>query len=287
MRNLTVQRRKSFVACLGKMNLYVEDPICPEITIQNVPCRKLGVLKNGEEKTFQIEESAVKIFVIADKTSKAFCCEFFQLSEGNQDVYLSGQNKFNPAAGNPFRFDHNEDPQALELRKKGTKKGAIVLVLAVILGFVIGFASSSGLFRSDPKPETFVAEGMQITLTDDFRKTEAEGQTVVYDSAKAAVFALKEAFDTIEDAKSLTLREYAELVTEANDRSPDSIQTQDGLTWFEYEFYHREKGTTYHYFAYVYKADDAFWLIQFAVYEDNVAELREEITDWAKSVSFA
>ena len=128
MRNLTIQRRKSFVACLAKMKIYIEDPFHPEITIQNIPCRKLGDLRNGEQKTFQIEDYAAKIFVIADKMSKNFCCEFFQLPEGDQDVFLLGQNKFNPASGNAFRFDNNENSEALNSRKNGTKKGLFILI---------------------------------------------------------------------------------------------------------------------------------------------------------------
>ena len=50
MRTLTIKRAKSFVACLAKMKVYVEDPTSREIVINNVPCRKLGDLKNGEEK---------------------------------------------------------------------------------------------------------------------------------------------------------------------------------------------------------------------------------------------
>ena len=50
MRNLTIVRRKSFVACLAKMKVYIEDPASNELVINKIPCRKLGELKNGEEK---------------------------------------------------------------------------------------------------------------------------------------------------------------------------------------------------------------------------------------------
>ena len=286
MRNLTIERRKSFVGCLGKMKIYVEDPFATEISLQNVPCRKLGEIKNGEQKTFQIPENEAKIFVIADALSKNYCCEFFQLPQGDQDIFLAGQNKFNPAAGNPFQFDHNENPKALELRKKGTKKGAVILTCAIVFGFLAGYAIAGGLFKSEAEAKTFSAEGLQITLTDEFKKAEFEGQTVVYDSSKVAVFALKEKTDSIENGESITLQEYAKFVTDANNQLSESIQTKDGLTWFEYEFYNEEEGKTFHYFAYVYKADDAFWLVQFAVYKENVDKLRENITEWAKSVSF-
>ena len=108
MRNLTIKRAKNFVGSLAKMKVYVEDPTSNEICINDIPCRKIGDLKNGEEKTFQIDEQEVKVYVIADKLSKNYCNEFYQLSAGQEDVFLSGKNKFNPANGNAFRFYNNE-----------------------------------------------------------------------------------------------------------------------------------------------------------------------------------
>ena len=67
MRMLTIKRTKSFIACLAKMKVYIEDSSSTEIVINDVPCRKLGVLKNGEEKQFEIDEKEAKVFVIADK----------------------------------------------------------------------------------------------------------------------------------------------------------------------------------------------------------------------------
>jgi hypothetical protein len=105
MRNLTIKRTKSFVACLVKMKIYLEDPMASELVINNVPCRKLGELKNGEEKTFVIGENSAKVFVIADTLSRNYCNEYYQLPDGQDDIFLSGKNDFNPASGNAFRFD--------------------------------------------------------------------------------------------------------------------------------------------------------------------------------------
>ena len=62
MRNLTIKRTKSFVACLAKMKIYVEDPTSNEICINNTPCRKLGDLKNGEEKNSYIVTGYLQTF---------------------------------------------------------------------------------------------------------------------------------------------------------------------------------------------------------------------------------
>lgn len=49
MRNLTIKREKSFVGSLAKMKVYIEDPTSNEICINDISCRKIGDLKNGEE----------------------------------------------------------------------------------------------------------------------------------------------------------------------------------------------------------------------------------------------
>jgi len=75
MRRLTIKREKSFVASLAKLKIYIEDPASDEIRINGTPCRKIGDLKNGEEKTFEINEQKAKVFVIADNLSKEYCNE--------------------------------------------------------------------------------------------------------------------------------------------------------------------------------------------------------------------
>lgn len=146
MRKLTIKRTKSFVACLAKMRIYIEDHTAAEITINDVPCRKLGDLKNGEEVTFEIGEQAAKVFAIADGLSKDYCNDFYELPEGQEDISLSGKNHFNLATGNAFRFDNNASEAAAANRKRGSRKGIVVLIISIIVGALIGFIVSARFF---------------------------------------------------------------------------------------------------------------------------------------------
>ncbi len=137
MRQLTITRTKCFVACLAKMNVYIEDP-AGELEIGGVRCHKLGVLKNGATVTFAISEAPARVFVIADKISRNYCNDFYELPYGETDIYLTGKNEFNPANGNAFRFDNNMSPAAAENRARGTAKGVTVLVVSLIIGFCAG-----------------------------------------------------------------------------------------------------------------------------------------------------
>lgn len=288
MRNLTIKRTKSFVGCLMKMKIYIEDPTSNEITINDTPCRKIGDLKNGEVKTFQIGEQAAKIFVIADKLSKNYCNEYYQLSEGQDDIFLSGVNKLNPASGNAFRFDNNNSEGIEANRKKGTLKGLLVLIIAIIVGLTIGCSVGFGLFSCvSHNAKTFSSNGMTITLTDEFWETNVANYTVAYDSENVAVFALQEPFTLAEGFGEISLEQYADLVIQTNYLDSVEINTVDGLTYFAYEFTNPETNDVYQYFSYVYKTDDAFWLVQFSTLEENSGIYTEQIKEWAKSVEFS
>lgn len=139
MRYLTITRKKTFVASLTKIKVYIEDE-SNELTIADVPCKKLGEIKNGETVTFEIDERSAKIFVIGDTLSKGYCSEFYQLPDGSEDIQLVGQNKFNLARGNAFIFENNETEEAIAYRKKGFGVGLAVLIAAVAIGAIIGVA---------------------------------------------------------------------------------------------------------------------------------------------------
>ena len=287
MRNLTIKREKSFVGSLVKMKIYIEDPTSNEMRINDIPCRKIGDLKNGEEKTFQIDEQKAKIFVIADNLSKNYCNEFYQLPEGQESIFLSGKNKFNPANGNAFRFDNNESEESIANRKRGARKGILIFIVAIIVGAVAGYLITSGLFLNDtPDPKDFSSDGMTITLTDEFIKAGVEEYTVAYDSKNVAVFALKEEFSLADGFQNYTLEQYGDLVIQNNNLSSSKIENIEGLTAFEYEFTNPDTKDTYKYFSFVYKTNDAFWIVQFATLTENVDEYSSKIFEWAKTISF-
>lgn len=289
MRNLTIKRGKSFVGSLAKMKIYIEDPTSNEMRINDIPCRKIGDLKNGEEKVFQIDEQKAKIFVIADNLSKNYCNEYYQLPEGQKNIFLSGKNKLSPATGNAFRFDNNESEESIAYRKSGARKGILILIIAIIVGVVAGYLISSALFFSKnnaPNPKDFSSNGMTITLTDEFKKTDVEKYTVAYDSKNVAVFALKEEFTLADGFQNCTLEQYGDLVIQNNNLSSSKIENIEGLTTFEYEFTNPNTKDTYKYFSFVYKTNDAFWLVQFATLTENVDEYSSKIFEWAKGISF-
>ncbi len=139
MRKLIIKRHKTFVACIGKIKIYMEDNQNGNLDIRNIKCIKLGELKNGEEKEFEIPNEEIKIFAIWDKMSRNLYNDMYIVPKSEFDFHLYGKAYYNPTNGNPFRFDNNNNIEAIENRKKGNIVRIIFFIIAIIVGFIIGF----------------------------------------------------------------------------------------------------------------------------------------------------
>ena len=104
MRMLTIKRNKSFAGFLGKVQVYIAAPD-GNLEIHGQLCKKLGDLKNGEEKSFTIDIAATTVYVIGDASTKDFCVDAKAIAEGTAEVRLSGKVTLDPQSGNPFIFD--------------------------------------------------------------------------------------------------------------------------------------------------------------------------------------
>ena len=283
MRNLTIQREKNWVGAITKAKVYIEDPD-GELEISSVRCRKLGVVKSGGESTFQIGEEAAKIFVIGGRFSRNMCNDYYPLPEGQEDVVLTGKNKFNLFTGNAFRFDNNDSPEVLENRKKGALEGASVVICACLVGVMIGSFLWSYTFSGDSsQPKTFSQKGITITLHGGFRKTYDSRFTACYTSKEAAMFVLKEPFSTMEGFENYTLEQYGNLVIQKNQLTASEIKTENGLTYYTYE---SEDGKSF-FMAFLFKVEDAFWLVQCATNADQADAYTPQFKQWAASIKLS
>lgn len=277
MRNLTITRRKSYVGCAMKDKVYVRDALAQEIIIDGVPCRKLGDIKNGETKTFQIEDGEQQVFLIADKVSKDYCNATVTIPEGQEDVSLSGAHKF-VFGSNPFRFDGVEQSEEqLAKQKKNGRKGVLIMCAAIIFGFAVGFLLTRGLFSASPK--TFTKGEFQITLTDAFTPKEQVGYFSCYHAKNAMVFTVREAKTLFGD---ITLEEYGELVLQANGRTGLRINQEEGFIWFAYT--DTPEDQEIYYLAVCCQSEDAFWIVNFATPASNRDQYKETFLDWAETI---
>lgn len=287
MRNLTIHRQKAYAGCAVKMKVYIRSEVDSELTIGGVPCRKLGELRNGEEQTFVIEDAETRVYVIADKLSKDSYNEYRNIPAGTEDVVLTGKCLLNPAQGNPFRFDGEADADVVENRKRTGRRSTVIMVIAVIVGLLLGLGRALVPTWLANKPQEFTSNGMHITLTADFDEGTYEGLTVCYESRDTAILALKEDFTLLPGLEGYTLEEYFQLV-HANNGMDSSIalKEENGVRFFEYRSEVDEEGTEFYYLCAIYKAPDAFWMIHFSTPVESADRLRDNFLEYAASVTF-
>ena len=287
MRNLTIKREKRFVASLGKTKIYIEDPENGTLKIGGVLCRKLGELKNGEEKTFSIGTGETKVFALVDKISRNYSNDCYTISAGEEDVSLSGRHVFSLGTGNPFRFDSVTDPTTLANRKRGNRLGAVVLIFAWLVGLVSGFAGGRTAVRNNTKPKDFTVDEMTITLTGAFKETEVEGFAAAYGTHEVAVFVVKEPFALAEGFGDLSLEEYGALVIQSNAAAAGAqLHTEEEPFWFDYTYTPPQQEETFYYYSTVFKSEESFWAVQFAVPEGKAETYAPQFAQWIDSVTF-
>lgn len=282
MRKLTVTRRKTFVGCAGKLKIYIEDPT-GDLEIQGVLCKKIGELKNGQTDSFEIEGSALRVFAIFDKLSANYCFDCYQLPEGEEDISLSGKCKLNPAVGNAFRFDGNDTAIAQNQRKSGIKRGLLVLLISLLVGVILGFGITTAVMEiKNAEAKMFTVGDMSITLNKGFSQQRSPGTYAAFGSRKVGIFVIKAKIAS--DETTMTAEQYAKALIGMN--TLDSEVEKDGdLPYFTAEV-KAENGRKYVHYTYVYKTEDAFWVVEFAVRESRAARQEKNISQWAHSVEF-
>lgn len=167
--------------------------------------------------------------------------------------------------------------------KKILKVLLLVLCLAMFASLISGCGLSAAITKGSPKD--FTKAGMTITLTTKFSEQELVNQTACYSSQTIVVTALKEENSLFEKAnvQVKNLSEYANLVIETNKIS-STVKESDGATYFIYEA--EANGKTFKYYARVFKAEDAYWLVQFGCEKDNFDGLELEFVDYSDTVVF-
>lgn len=297
MRKLTIKREKSFVGCLAKYKVLAEDNVSGTITIGDSKYSLIGTLKNGEEQSFEIENSACKIAVIAGKMSKDYCSDIYPLEEGEEDVYLSGKADYDPVRGNPFKFNNNNSELAIANRNKGTKKGIIVLVAALIVALVIGFAISViptliDVFGDITQPKDFTVDRLTITLTEDFRESDEykdiEGyeDTVFLKTDYTYCFIDNVKYNGDEEFKAMSLMDYTEYVSSFSpvEKWPE-IEEGDGFLYYEYVYVDEETGDKYYNIVAVYKCDTSFYIVNFETMNENKESFYDKFMECFESVT--
>ncbi|MDE7439541.1 MAG: hypothetical protein K2N23_03440 [Clostridia bacterium] len=132
--------------------------------------------------------------------------------------------------------------------------------------------------------KTFEKAGMKITLTTSFHEKDLVSQTAYYESRTELVMALKEDFGST-GAGSYTLTQYTNMVMSNNKLSVEKFE-REGKDYMYFSYEKSVSGKDFYYFVTTFKADDAFWLIQFACDSQYKNSKQNTFFKYADSVTF-
>lgn len=290
MRKLTIIRHRAWPSSIVPVKIYVEDAT-GKTKINGVNCRKLGSVKNGKEATFEIPTDAVKIFAIQFLLEKNICCDFYELEAGEEDVVLHGAVNSDPLSGNPFRFHSNNSASAKAMRSKNRKKCTLLYAVFFIVAFglgVVGGLMSSGVISV---PKTIRFDELSIKVNTEFSEAgdmEAFGM-MLYDTEDVGLVITKDSSLSGVNFYAASLPMYADAIEST--LGPElginiNFNFKDGLCVGRYtqRSQYGENVVTY---CFLYKSDEAFWILEFAVMADQEEEYKDDIYEWAQSVKFS
>lgn len=154
-----------------------------------------------------------------------------------------------------------------------------------IIGIIFSFILITGCTTSNTTKK-YSVNGINVTMDDDFVEKENVSYTTYLLSDKAMFLALKEDFTTLSQIgidNNSKLEDYANIIKKTNNLTNEFKKENN----FMYTTYEKQiNGKNYFYLAAVYKAKDAFWLVNFACVDKDKDKYMPKFIEWTKTVEF-
>lgn len=143
-----------------------------------------------------------------------------------------------------------------------------------------------GCKSDENKEKTYTSNGLSITMKEGLLEKTNENFEVYFEASDMIFMGNKETFEELAIVNlgaNSTVEEYLDVIISVNGESSGKLK--DGnLNYFTYE---REvNGNKFFYVGSVYKANDAFWLCNFACLYEDKAVYEDLFIKWAKTVNF-
>ena len=167
--------------------------------------------------------------------------------------------------------------------KAGLKKGIIVMLIALVVGALIGFSATSIVLAvKNNKEKTFTASEFQITLNESFSEKLMENVTMAYGSHNMSISFRKASFTS--SNKSFTAEQYARSVMLASGIVSE-VKVDGDLTYFAANGT-SASGQRMTSFIYACKTDECFWIVEFGVRQNQVGRFEKTARKYAESIVF-
>ena len=127
---------------------------------------------------------------------------------------------------------------------------------------------------------------MTIELTNKFVEKSHISYTSYYESEDELVVCLREPFSMMAGSSYWSVTQYANACINANMLSGITSTMSENGEYSYFTFVKDLNGQSYTYLATCHKADEAFWLIQFATYTHKYSEHQSHFFKYANSIVF-
>lgn len=167
--------------------------------------------------------------------------------------------------------------------KVAVKKGLVVMLIALVIGALVGFGATSIVLNAKSnKEKTFTASEFQITLTEGFSEKLMSGVTMAYSSRNMGVSFRKAAFTS--SNKDFSAEQYARSVMLASGIVSE-VKAEGDLTYFATSGT-SAGGQMMTSFVYTFKTDECFWIVEFNVRQNQASRYEKTIKNYAESIVF-
>jgi hypothetical protein len=113
MRKLILRRKKTLVATLVKLRVFIEH-VSGDLEINGVRYKEIGLLKSGSMGEYEIPNGNVHIAVVSSKINPWLYNTCYRIPAGEGTVELYASPELSPMKGNPFKIYGKEDRVNME-----------------------------------------------------------------------------------------------------------------------------------------------------------------------------
>ena len=277
-----IRLTSSKVATLGKTtSIFLPSP-SGEYCFDGVQYRKMGELESGSELILDVVPWGAELVAVTNFDDEDQRITKLFIPDGNRNFwYKLCLGKRNDLI---FKQIKRQNPMRIFI----LLRRQIIACLAVILCLGICFGVEAlyrGIRSTSKTPAHFQKNEVGITLSDAFAEVDGQsaGFYAAYATNSCTVTITREGYDQTPIFEEMLPEDFLNEFLASNFFEYQEIRSDDGLDYvvFEAEF---EK--VYRYHLYVFKTDEAIWVVEFSCPKNMYNYWSGSFNEWAKSINF-
>lgn len=160
------------------------------------------------------------------------------------------------------------------------KKKLLLLILTLIM--------TTLLCGCVGKPKEFKCNGLNVTLTSDFKKESSKKFNIYIESSDIAFSAVRESAHSLEFAgyEIASLKDYSTTIAEMNGSSASALEKRNNYYYFINKKTVQGAKYTYLHCMFYDEINSSYWICEFVTKTKNYDGYKKDIFKWADSITF-